>query len=121
MKWTQEQAIAFESARECITALMAVYTAALSKEEGGPSPRPAVVEELNEKIANLFRERARLQPTDVEAVARVRTVYGPMVRAAMDAARQPHAVWRGSRSRAVPSSGSRAPEDFRDPNSTCAV
>ncbi len=90
MKWTQEQAIAFESARECLTSLMSVYTAALAEEEARREPRPAMVSELNKKIAHLFRERAALQPTDVDAVTRVSTEYGPLLRAAMEAERKLH-------------------------------
>lgn len=90
MKWTQEQAIAFESARECITALMSILTAQLADEEalhGPESPRAKVI---NDRITVLFKERAALLPTDVDAVGRARREYGAEVRAAIEAERARH-------------------------------
>ena len=83
-KWTQEQAVAFEAARECITALMAVHTAALATEKNRPDPRSTVVQELRGEIARLFAERSAMRVTDDETVARVLSTYGPQVRAAME-------------------------------------
>jgi hypothetical protein len=80
MKWTQEQGIAFESARECITALMAIFTADLvqAEAEHGPDSRQALA--INAEITTLFKERSALTPTDVEGVARTLAAYAPLVR-----------------------------------------
>jgi hypothetical protein len=80
MKWTQEQGIAFESARECITAFMAIFTADLvqAEAEHGADSRQALA--INAEITTLFTERSTLTPTDVEGVARTLAAYAPLVR-----------------------------------------
>ncbi|MDM0029141.1 hypothetical protein [Variovorax saccharolyticus] len=88
MQWTQEQAIAFESARECITAMVAVHTAELAEEKQRPEPRPEVMNDIRDEINRLFAERAGMHVNDDETVRRVREIYGPKVRAAMEQARQ---------------------------------
>ncbi len=37
-KWTQDEAIAFECARECITDFMGLYYTAIADEEEKPAP-----------------------------------------------------------------------------------
>jgi hypothetical protein len=80
MKWTQEQALAFEAARECMTALMAVYSADLVRTEAshGEDSEQAIL--IDAKISAFFNERASLTPTDVKGVERVFANYGPIVR-----------------------------------------
>jgi hypothetical protein len=82
MKWTQDQAIAYESACECISALIAIHTAAITHEQRAEHPSASVIAELDEQITQLFRERKSLLPTDDEAVKRIRIEYGGLVRAA---------------------------------------
>ena len=86
-QWTQEQAIAYEAARECITALIGVYMSDLYEEEARDVPRLEVVAQLHERVGQVWRERTALKVTDDAAVQKVRSTYGPQVRAAMDAAR----------------------------------
>jgi hypothetical protein len=80
MNWTQEQAVAFEAARECVTALMTAYSADLAHTEatyGENSEQPLLIDE---KISVLFKERASLTPTDAQGVDHVFANYDPVVR-----------------------------------------
>jgi hypothetical protein len=86
-QWTQKQAIDYECARECITALIGVYTSDLYAEKARQAPDQAVIDRLNAEITRLFRERQDLRLTDAAEVARVTAEYGPMVRTAMEAKR----------------------------------
>lgn len=72
---TNEEAIAYESARECITHVIAI----VSSELFGPEMNalsPGRVDALKAKIADLADERQRLRLSDTEGVARVREQYG---------------------------------------------
>lgn len=82
MKWTQDQSVAYESACECISALIAVHTAAIAREEHAEHPSASVIADHDAQITQLFRERKSLLPTDDDAVKRIRVEYGALVRAA---------------------------------------
>lgn len=90
-QWTQEEAIAFEAARECITDLMAIRTGQIEEEAQRPTPDPAHIEALRADRVRLHHERASLGVTDHAAVARVRSEYGAFVR-----------VWRAGCSATAP-------------------
>ena len=79
--WTQEQAIAFESARECITDLAGVFTGQIEDERRKPFPDAAVIASLRTTRSALVQERAELHVQDLEHVARVRRDYGARLRA----------------------------------------
>jgi hypothetical protein len=79
-KWTQEQAIAFESARECITDMMGICSAAIAEEEARPSPSGTRLAQLEADLASLARERATLTVSDGDRVAVIRSAYGARVR-----------------------------------------
>lgn len=71
-RWTQEEAIAFESARECITHLMAICSADMADSRVSCEE----FEGLRLRRSALATERAELRVNDREAVARIRAVYG---------------------------------------------
>lgn len=71
-RWTQEDAIAFESARECITHLMAICSADMTDSRISCEE----LEGLRLRRSKLAAERAELRVSDTGAVARVRNVYG---------------------------------------------
>lgn len=79
-RWTQDEAIAFEAARECITDLMAIRTSQIHSEQDKPNPNDAFLASLEAERTRLHQERAALQVADHVQVARVRSVYGAMVR-----------------------------------------
>lgn len=87
-QWTQEEAIAYECARECITALIGVYTSELYGERARSAPDQAVIDRINQKIDRLFAERMDLKLTDHAEVARVTAEYGALVRASNEAKRR---------------------------------
>ena len=79
-KWTQEQAIAFECARECITDMMGICSAAIAQEKARPAPDKLRLAQLRADRASLARERATLMVGDTDRVTMVRSVYGARVR-----------------------------------------
>lgn len=86
MKWTQDEAIAFECAREVITDMMAIQTSQIAEEASKAAPAADRLVSLRAERSKLAQERATLHVDDQAAVARVRTEYGAIVRA-----------WRSSR------------------------
>lgn len=80
-KWTQDQAVAFECARECITDMMGICTAKIDEEEGRASPDAARLAELEQELSGLAKERSSLTINDDDRVATIRTVYGSQIRA----------------------------------------
>lgn len=79
--WTQDQAIAFEAARECITEVIAICAAAAEAEASQIKPDAQRLAELGDELQQLARERAGLRIHDDDQVATVRAVYGARVRA----------------------------------------
>lgn len=80
-KWTQEEAVAFECAREVITDLMAIQTGQIAEEARKPQPDAARLASLRAERSRLAQERAGLHVGDRAAVARIRAEYGAAVRA----------------------------------------
>lgn len=78
--WTQDQAIAFEVARECISDLMGICSGQLTKERAKTAPDEKVIAEILVERTRLAQERARLRVLDDAGVARATEVYGRAVR-----------------------------------------
>lgn len=78
--WTQDQAIAFEVARECITHMMAIYSGQLAQERDKAEPDDVVIAALLAERTRLAQERARLHVVDDAGVARATEVYGRAIR-----------------------------------------
>lgn len=80
-QWTQDQAIAFECAREVITDMMALCTLRITEEATKEAPDADRLAALRADRSKLAHERAALHVTDEADVARIRTEYGAIVRA----------------------------------------
>lgn len=80
-KWTQDQAVAFEAARECLTDMMSICSAAIEAEEAKASPDPVRLTQLEQDLADLARERAALTVHDEARIAVIRSEYGARIRA----------------------------------------
>lgn len=80
-KWTQDEAVAFECAREVITDMRAILTGEIAEESSKEHPDAERLERLHAESSRLFRERAGLHVKDHDAIARVRAEYGARVRA----------------------------------------
>ena len=63
-KWTQDEAVAFECARECITDLMGICSTAIADEEAEAQPNVDRLDELENELVELARERAALTVLD---------------------------------------------------------
>lgn len=79
--WTQDEAIAFEVARETIGHLMSICTSEIAQEERKAAPDKVVIARLEERFTALHQERARLRLADHAEVARISREYGALVRA----------------------------------------
>ena len=79
-KWTQDEAINFESARETITALMAIHTGQAYEESKKPTPDTERLAALEIELFRLAKERSSLRVADHANVTRIRTEYGATVR-----------------------------------------
>ena len=75
--YSQEEAIAYECACECITHLRAIYTSELHLDNPSTERRAAL--ELAQ--ARLHEERRTLHVQDHAAIARIRSEYGAIIRA----------------------------------------
>jgi len=76
---TQDEAIAFECARECITHLIGIITDELHNR----TPNEARIAALEAERSSLFREQQNLYKATLADVARINTKYGAFVRAHM--------------------------------------
>lgn len=79
-KWTQDQAIAFESARECITDMMGIRSGEIAAEEHQAQPDLQKLARLEAELESLARERAELTVADQDRIASVRSIYGAAIR-----------------------------------------
>jgi hypothetical protein len=79
--WTQEEAIAFECAREVICDMMAICTGRMADETRKPNPDTQRVEEMRARRAKLAQELTDLHFTAYEEIARIRAEYGAIIRA----------------------------------------
>ena len=83
-KWTQNQAIAYESACELIGHLMAIKSEQIEQIEqelGKVTPDQERIEALRLARSALHQERTALNVTDDAEVARIRADYGATIRA----------------------------------------
>lgn len=75
--YTQDEAIAYECACECITHLSAIYTSELYNDNPSPERRAAL--ELEQ--IRLHEERRTLRVKDHDKIARIRSEYGALCQA----------------------------------------
>lgn len=80
-KWTQDDAVAFECAREVITDLMAIKSREIAVEEARSAPDADRLASLESVLAKLASERNALRGIDRATVAKIRADYGAQVRA----------------------------------------
>lgn len=78
-KWTQEQAIGYECACECIADLIAIKQAEIYAEESSISPNEDRISGLRNEVGTLWRERQHLSVHDAAEIARIQTEYGAQV------------------------------------------
>lgn len=85
--WTQDEAIAYESACECIMHLAGIYTEQIHAARSEVPLNQALIDALRARRAALVQERYALHVQDAMQVARIRSVYGVQVRAHNEIAR----------------------------------
>lgn len=80
-RWTQDQAVSFEAARECLTDMMGICSAAIADEESKASPDAKRLAQLEGELSSLAQERLSLTIEDAERTEAIRKTYGAFVRA----------------------------------------
>lgn len=89
-RWSQDESIAFEAARDGITHVIAIHSAQIDAEACKPDPDAALVASLEAEISRLHVQRAALHVHDAAEIARVRSTCGAVVRAWLDRSRGSH-------------------------------
>ncbi len=79
-QWTQDQAVAFECARECIVELMAICSAELGDLDGQVDVCADRVNRQEQRLADLAAELRHLHLADTDNIERIRRDYGRQVR-----------------------------------------
>lgn len=79
--WTQDEAIAFECAKEVIGDLMGICSGKIAEEKAKPHPDIKKIKKLEAERSALFDERAHLYLKDNFAIERLNIEYGKKVRA----------------------------------------
>jgi len=79
--WTQDEAIAYECARECITHMVAICSAELWDEEHKPAPDAGRIARIEAELIRLAGERRALHLDQHAEIARIRAEYGALIRA----------------------------------------
>lgn len=86
---TNEEAIAYEAARECITHVMAI----VSSELFGPDMStlsPERIDALKGKLAELAEERQQLRLSDTKRIAKIREQHGRFVKQVLGSSKLPY-------------------------------
>lgn len=89
--WTQDEAIAFEAAKECIGHWIAIKSGEIGDERAKPMPDATRLSALDAEVTRLVQERSSFHVDDHVQVARIRQRYGSLVRE-YNAAYNPGAV-----------------------------
>ncbi|CAI06174.1 hypothetical protein [Aromatoleum aromaticum] len=79
--WTEDDALAYECARECINHVVAICSAELWDEEHKLAPDSARIGLIKEEMTRLAGERRALRLGQHAEIARVRAEYGAQIRA----------------------------------------
>lgn len=86
--WTQDEAIAFECAKEAITDMMAICSSQIDEETRKPYPNQHHLSELKTTLFNLGREQIMLRGDDQVNIAKIREKYGAKIRAYREGKKQ---------------------------------
>lgn len=81
LKWTQDEAIAFECARECITDMIGICSSTIAVQEEKAFPDQGQIEKLEARMFELARERRDLRLKDYDRISKIRAEYGAYIRA----------------------------------------
>lgn len=74
-KWTQDEAIAFECASECITDMIGICSSTIAIEEEKVFPDQDQIEKFEARMFELARERRDLRLNDYDQIVKVRVAY----------------------------------------------
>jgi len=78
--WTQEEAIAFESARETLGHMIAICSTLIDEEEALPIPDLQRIAELEKKQDQFLQERLALHVDSKAEIIRIRLEYASKIK-----------------------------------------
>jgi hypothetical protein len=87
--WTQEESIAYECAREVINGMVGICSHLIAQEEKKDNPNLERIQQLDTKIAELFKERSTIDLHDKVTIAKIRMEYGSKIRAYRESGKCP--------------------------------
>ena len=79
-KWTQDEAIAFEAAKECIGHWIAIFSEKISNEKKKDVPNLMFLKKLEGERGMACKERRKIPFDDPKKIASIRQHYGELVR-----------------------------------------
>jgi len=79
-KWTEEEALDYQLARDAIGGLISIISAETYAEENRENPDETRLERLNAERSRLSQERRDLKLVEHEKISRIRTAYGAAYR-----------------------------------------
>jgi len=80
-KYTQDEAIEFECAREVITDLISIYNEQIREESSKAKPDDELLSKLRLYRYRLVLERSTFHVKDHEIIARINVEYGAQIKA----------------------------------------
>lgn len=80
LRWTQDEAIAYECAREAISDMLTIQRARLADEKAKLSPDVEFIGKLEKRTMSLELKRYRLRLKDHAKIAKIRKNYGAIIR-----------------------------------------
>jgi hypothetical protein len=90
---TFDQGIEFECACDTIANMIGLATAQIEAEKKAATPNSQRIEHLLARISKLAAERRDLHVQDVEAVARINTEYGALIKQSFEIQDISHDLW----------------------------
>jgi hypothetical protein len=80
LKWTQEEAISFEAAKDCIGHWIAIHSEQIFDEKNKDFPDLFILKKLTDERSRLCDERREMPFDDPEKIAFIRHYYGALIR-----------------------------------------
>lgn len=78
-QWTQDEAISFEAAKECIGHWIAIHTEQIFNEKNKNFPDLFILKKLTDERLRLCEERRTFNYLDKSMIEKIRGTYGPLI------------------------------------------
>ena len=78
--WTQDEAIAYECAKETLGYMRSICTTLMDEEKKRTKPNDQYIKELKKKYDDLWGEQERLRLKDSEHIKKINVEYGKAIK-----------------------------------------